>query len=175
MNPMLISIIAILFFMVIVILFISSSLSESSRSAAITVPKTYRDVNSSRPSSTVKSCSSSSSSSSCDAIDPVNDPSYNIKENIKNALLIEQHLADVNKYCKLCIIKHFLISIALLDEAIWMAGDQLHLYPSLQPSKTLFNRLFTQWHAHMDDHQVRLETLQQLRTWRQEIIKAVYL
>lgn len=59
---------------------------------------------------------------SCGASDPVNEPDYNVRETLKNTVLLEQHLSCVQKYCKPCIVKHFLISIGLLEEAEQMAG-----------------------------------------------------
>ena len=44
----------------------------------------------------------------CSAIDNVNDPAYNMKSVIKQTILLEEHLAEDNKYCKPCISKHFL-------------------------------------------------------------------
>ena len=46
-----------------------------------------------------------SAKSSCTAKDPVNDPKYNMKQVIIQTLLLEEHLADKNKYCKPCIVK----------------------------------------------------------------------
>lgn len=107
-------------------------------------------------------------------LDPVNDPDYNVKEVIKNTLLIEQHLAEDQKYCKECIVKHFLISIAYLEEAIWMACKNCDKYPNLKESLTFYNQLFETWRKQMDDQQTRLNTLQELRTWRQQMIRLYY-
>lgn len=116
----------------------------------------------------------SASSHSCAAIDPVNDPAYNMKETIKNTLLIEQHLAEKNKYCKECLVKHFLISIALLEEAEWMACKDCNKYPMLIDSKVFFKKIFKEWHAKMDDDATRLEALAQIREWRQKCVRLYY-
>jgi hypothetical protein len=106
--------------------------------------------------------------SSCGAIDPVNDPDYNMREVLKNTLLIEQHLSEPNKYCKQCIVKHFLISIALLEEATWMAGASRGKFPMLEESLPFHRQLFDAWFARVEDAEARLDVLEKLRVWRRE-------
>ena len=113
-------------------------------------------------------------SKSCGAIDPVNDPDYNVREAIKQTLLLEQHLAEKAKYCKSCICKHFLINISLLGEGIWMAGNHCKDYPKLEESVDFFQKQFDKWHKNMDDDQVRLDALTQLREWRREMVDLYY-
>lgn len=113
-------------------------------------------------------------SHSCSAIDPVNDPAYNVQEAIKNALLIEQHMAEKNKYCKECLVKHFLLSIALLDEAVWMACNKLDKYPMLHESQRFFQAIFKTWHKNMDNDNIRLDSLSKIRDWRQKMIRLYY-
>lgn len=105
-------------------------------------------------------------------LDPVNEPSYNVREVLKNTLLIEQHLSEKRKYCKACLVKHFLLSEALLDEAIWMAGQSVGTYPKLAESQTFYRLLYDTWHSNMDDDTVRLATLDKLRAWRRDMIDA---
>lgn len=104
--------------------------------------------------------------------DPVNDPAYNVKEVIKNTVLIEQHLAEKRKYCKECLVKHFLLSIGLLEEAVWMAGCKK--YPKLQESESLYNQVFEEWRGDMDGTDTRLETLRKLRDWRQDMVRLYF-
>ena len=118
--------------------------------------------------------SESCSQNTCGAIDPVNDPDYNVREVIKNTLLIEQHLADKNKYCKQCLVKHFLISIGLLEEGIWTAGCKCREYFMLEESLPFYNDVFNVWKVHKDSDDVRLETLTKLREWRRKMIDAYY-
>ena len=112
------------------------------------------------------SASTTCSATSCGAIDPVNDPDYNMREVIKNTLLIEQHLSEPNKYCRQCIVKHFLISIGLLEEAVWMAGASHDAYPMLDDSLPYHRGAFDAWFAHVEDVDERLVVLEKLRTWR---------
>ncbi len=113
-------------------------------------------------------------STSCGALDPVNDPDYNVREAIKQTLLLEQHLAEKAKYCKSCCCKHYLINIAILEEAIWMAGKRCKDYPKLEESLDFFKKQFNKWHKNMDDDQVRLDALTQLREWRREMVDLYY-
>ena len=125
---------------------------------AMTRPKSVKSIKSSQ------SCSATT----CGAIDPVNNPDYNMREVLKNTLLIEQHLSEMNKYCKQCIVKHFLISIALLEEAEWMAGSSRSRYPMLSESLVMYRSAFQKWHGGIDDTATRLAVLETLRVWRRE-------
>ena len=115
-----------------------------------------------------------SPSPSCGAMDPVNEPNYNMQEVIKNTLLLEQHLAEKRKYCKECICKHFLINIGYLQEAIQMAGNTCDRYPKLEESLGIHESLFKVWGAQKDDDGIRLDTLEKLRQWRREVLRLYY-
>lgn len=114
------------------------------------------------------------SPASCGAIDPVNDPGYNVREVIKNTVLIEQHLAEKRKYCKECLVKHFLLSIGLLEEAVWMAVCKAGKYPMLEESEAFYTRVFEEWRHDMDGAESRLATLRKLRDWRQEMVRLYF-
>jgi hypothetical protein len=47
---------------------------------------------------------------------PISDPRYNIREVVKQMLLLEQHLLEESKYCPDCISKHILTIEALAEE-----------------------------------------------------------
>lgn len=121
-----------------------------------------------------KKVAGGSCSKSCGAIDPVNDPDYNVRETIKQTLLLEQHLAEKAKYCKSCILKHYNLNIALMQESIWMAGNHCKDYPKLEESLVFFKKQFDKWYKNMDDEQTRLDSLTQLREWRREMVNLYY-
>tara|TARA_Y100000034_G_C6900077_1_gene415957 strand:+ start:750 stop:1259 length:510 start_codon:yes stop_codon:yes gene_type:complete len=57
----------------------------------------------------------------------ISDPRYNIREIVKQMLLLEQHLLEESKYCPDCISKHILTIEALAEEgqnldkrAVWV-------------------------------------------------------
>lgn len=115
-----------------------------------------------------------SCSASCAALDPVNDPDYNVREAIKQTLLLEQHLAEKSKYCKSCCTKHLLLIEALLEEGVWMSCKHCKEYPNLEESDVFFKKLFEEWHSNMDDEKTRLETLSKLRDWRRTMVDLYY-
>jgi len=116
----------------------------------------------------------SCSLTSCTALDKVNDPDYNVREAIKQTLLLEQHLAEKAKYCKPCITKHFLLIESLLEESVWMACNRCKDYPKLEESVEFFKKLFEEWHSNMDDEKVRVDVLTKLRDWRREMVELYY-
>ena len=46
----------------------------------------------------------------------ISDPRYNVREIVKQMLLLEQHLLEESKYCPDCIAKHILTIEALAEE-----------------------------------------------------------
>ena len=109
---------------------------------------------------------------SCSMLDPVDDPAYNMREVIKQLLLLEQHLADTMKLCRACTIKHLMLIVGLLEEAYWMAGNR-H-YPLLLDSIKVFNDLRVRWpwrtKEHVPDHD-RLAILEALRAKRRSLVE----
>jgi hypothetical protein len=59
-------------------------------------------------------------------------------------------------------------------EAVWMAGKDGKKYPQLQESEQFFNDIFEKWRKNMDDDDVRLDTLEKIRKWRQDMIGLYY-
>lgn len=51
------------------------------------------------------------------AFDHLRDPRHNLREVVKQWLLLEEHLSDPAKRCPECIAKHCLWAEALVDEA----------------------------------------------------------
>jgi hypothetical protein len=47
----------------------------------------------------------------------ISDPRYNVREIVKQMILLEQHLLEKDKYCPDCISKHLLTIEALAEEA----------------------------------------------------------
>ena len=120
---------------------------------------------------TKKTCSSTCSSQH---IDPVNEPDYNVREAIKQTLLLEQHLSEKSKYCKSCITKHFLLIEGLLTEGVWMACNHCKDYPKLEESVEFIKKLFNEWHSNMNDDKTRMAVLTALRGWRRDMVDLYY-
>ena len=49
---------------------------------------------------------------------PIMEPEYNMREIVKNILLLEDHLFQKRKRCNDCIMKHFLIIEGLAEEMV---------------------------------------------------------
>jgi hypothetical protein len=54
----------------------------------------------------------------------ISDPAYNVREIVKQMLLLEQHLLEEDKYCPDCISKHLLTIEALAEEAQCLDREQ---------------------------------------------------
>jgi hypothetical protein len=121
--------------------------------------------------------SGSCSKKGCGALDPVSDPAYNMRQIAKQSVLLEEHLAEDRKYCKDCIVKHFLHITGLAEEAVWLAGDLKGMarYPHLRESVAFYNREFETWRSAMDDEATRFSVLARLRDFRKGIVEAYYL
>ena len=49
---------------------------------------------------------------------PLNSAEFNVREIAKQLLLLEDHLADDDKFCKDCVRKHLMMVEALAEEAV---------------------------------------------------------
>ena len=112
---------------------------------------------------------------SCSAIDPVNDPDYNMRNVVKQSILLEEHLAEPNKYCEACIVKHFLHIVGLIEEAVWLAGSNVGKYPLLADGAAFYDAQFEKWRAARKDPDVVREVLEKLRERRRAMVEAYFL
>lgn len=60
----------------------------------------------------------------CDS-SPVNDPFFNLKEIVKQMVLLEDHLFHEQKRCRECITKHFITIIGLAEEGLTLDADRM--------------------------------------------------
>ncbi len=111
----------------------------------------------------------------CGAIDPVSDPSYNMKNVIKQTILLEEHLAEKNKYCIDCIIKHFLHCQGLLEEAIWLSCKNVEKYPYLSEGDVLYKELFDLWLKNQKNEEKIKYILEKLRAFRKKLVEKYYI
>jgi len=108
-------------------------------------------------------------------VDNVNEPSYNMRNVIRQIILLEEHLAEDNKYCKACCVKHFNHILGLIEEAKWMAcSSPENTYPLMNESFNLFNSLFILWARNMNDSKIRKHVLSNMRNMRQSLIDQYY-
>lgn len=115
------------------------------------------------------------SADTCSALDPVNEPEYNMKNIIQQSILLEEHLAEKNKYCMSCICKHFNHIIGLANEAVWLAGKDVDKYPMMKDSVEFYQTQFDTWLPKRQDETVRLQVLDALRQRRRDLINVYFL
>ena len=126
--------------------------------------------------------SASCEAKTCGALDPVSDPDYNIKEIIKQSILLEQHIADKNKRCKDCILKHILHCQALSEEAIMLAGESVDRYPLMDQCLPFYSSMLKTWLDGPSQHELQEKTQEptlmsmetQLREWRKKLMAEYY-
>jgi hypothetical protein len=111
---------------------------------------------------------------SCGALDPVNDPDYNMRNIAKQSILLEEHLAEKNKYCIGCITKHFLHIIGLAEEGVWLAGVDLAKFPLLEGSPAFYQDLMNAWVNDKHNEAFVKEILAALRERRRQIIDSYF-
>lgn len=104
-------------------------------------------------------------------IDPLSDPAYNVKESIKQSILLEEHLAQKQKRCEDCSVKHFLHIIGLLEEAIWLATTNLPKFPLLEESAKLYNDLYQEYLKNKHNEVGLERILEKLREHRKKLVK----
>lgn len=79
---------------------------------------------------------------------PLMDPLHNIREMVKQSILLEEHLTFPDKRCRDCILKHFLWIEGLSEEAVMLdEGAQRPRRPG-------------QYRAQLDGHAQRVRSLQ---------------
>lgn len=150
-----------LYFAIVIGIFAFFAYIHTSRQRSVVTSKTHKTMSS----------ASQCSKASCGASDPVSDPAYNMENVVKQSILLEEHLAEKNKYCKDCVSKHFLHIIGLVEEAQMLAGESCNEYPLLEESLPFYTSSFHHWKANRDDHQVHLELVTSLRKWRKDLIR----
>jgi len=111
---------------------------------------------------------------SCNAIDPVSDPAYNMKQIIKQSILLEEHLVEKNKRCRDCIAKHFLHIQALHSEAVWLANKNINDYPLLEDTVGFYNEQFDLWLQYQTDDEQILKIASSLRDVRKKLVAVYY-
>jgi hypothetical protein len=117
-----------------------------------------------------KSCSEGGKS--CNALLPVMDPMYNMREICKQSILLEDHLFQKEKRCHDCICKHFLTIEALAEEAITLDKEQKYPEMNELPTKV---RVITKKYIdnHTNENQPPL-TAQQLREIRKDLMQKCF-
>lgn len=112
----------------------------------------------------------------CGAMDPVSDPDYNMKQIVKQSILVEEHLTQDRKRCKDCITKHLLHIQGLAEEAAMLAGAKAGDYPLLIESVAFYDDVLKRWIKEgRENVAVQLEMATDLRKMRKEMAAAYFL
>jgi hypothetical protein len=111
----------------------------------------------------------------CGAVDPVSEPDYNMREVIKQSILLEEHLTVPDKRCQDCIAKHMLHIQALIMEAMMLACGTVSRYPMLQESSDFYKKQFDKWLANREDGSNMNEIASALRDWRKRLVQVYIL
>jgi hypothetical protein len=111
---------------------------------------------------------------SCGAEDPVSEPDYNMRQVIKQSILLEEHLTQTKKRCRDCQIKHFLHIEGLVEEAMMLSGQTLDRYPLIKESYEFYSEVFEKWLKHPTDDEVLMQIASKLRDWRKQLAGAYY-
>jgi hypothetical protein len=94
---------------------------------------------------------------------------------IKQSILLEEHIAEKNKYCIACIIKHFQHIVGLLEEAVWLAGKNIDKYPLLEGSPEFYQHIFEVWLSNRHDETTKKQVLDAIRERRRKLIEIYYI
>ena len=103
----------------------------------------------------------------CGALDPVMNPVYNMKEIVKQSILLEEHINNERKRCIDCITKHFLHIIGLAEEAISLDPDTASYRTYAQSYRTVFQM----WQTNREDTEVP----KRLRVIRKQLMGEYFL
>jgi hypothetical protein len=131
--------------------------------------------NGSKPEQKHAAVAASCDAKACGAIDPVSEPDYNMKEIIKQSILLEEHLAEKRKRCKDCILKHFLHCQGLVEEAVMLAGSRVDQYPMMVESTEFYIKVMNTWLRDTGDENAMLKCEGDLREWRKRLMAVYFL
>lgn len=144
--------------------------------ALVKIPHDHQRQHSISSNSNVCNMSGSCNAHTCGAIDPVSDPDYNMRQIVKQSILLEEHLTQDRKRCKDCITKHLLHIQGLAEEAAMLAGDKIKDFPMLSESLDFYDRVLTRWIKEgRDSIPVQLEIATELRKLRKELAATYFL
>lgn len=99
---------------------------------------------------------------------PILDYKYNLREIVKQCILLEDHLIQKEKQCHDCIIKHFLAMEALSEESLTLHKD-LTPESSLTMLPTKIREIQRHWYSNPDQNSI--SSAQQLRKLRKEYME----
>ena len=100
---------------------------------------------------------------------PLNSAAFNIREIVKQLLLLEDHLADKEKFCVDCIRKHLLLTEALAEEAMTMDPHSHH-----RPNCEMISRATRAWMIHFSDKKPLVDLSVDIRRVRKKLTQTIF-
>lgn len=94
----------------------------------------------------------------------LSDANFNVREVVKQLLLLEGHLSDPAKFCNDCIRKHFLLAEALAEEAMTLDGNEYWRDFEVDLAETIRG-----WAERYDNDDLN-DLLQEIREFRKELV-----
>lgn len=116
-----------------------------------------------------------SASTTGGAILPVNDPSFGVKECIKQLVLWEDHMFNTEKQCRPCIEKHAYTAEALAEETVTLCDDPVSarkIAPVMDAVAHKLRALHEEFNATHDPQKIQ-EIAQSVRAVRRDLMKLV--
>lgn len=162
-----INIVLVILLILIILLFISYWLNPIKKNEF-----NQSKLNSKKASNVHSQCSTHSCGAN--GIDPVSDPAYNMKEIIKQSILLEEHLVQPKKRCRDCISKHFIHINGLHEEALWLANENSNKYPFLIETTGFYSEQFYEWLNSYDDESTIMHIAGKLRDMRKKLVSKYY-
>lgn len=101
---------------------------------------------------------------------PVLRPIQNMRDIIKQMILLEDHLFQTQKRCKDCIRKHFLTIEGLAEECVTLCKPQ-NILPESRKIAEMARVFHHSWEAHPNDPRVAENLAGQLRKLRKSLMR----
>ena len=101
---------------------------------------------------------------------PVLRPAQNMRDIIKQMILLEDHLFQTQKRCKDCIRKHFLTIEGLAEECVTLCKPQ-NILPEARKIAETARVFHHSWEAHPDDPRVAENLAGQIRKVRKSLMR----
>jgi hypothetical protein len=108
---------------------------------------------------------------SCNSLDDLRNPAYNIRQIIKQTILLEEHIAIPSKRCHECRLKHLYHCQALAEEGLWLSTNHCKDYPLLVETVVFYNEITNLYIDNYDNEEVLQEILEKLRNHRKQLVE----
>lgn len=102
---------------------------------------------------------------------PVHTASFNLREVIKNMLLLEDHLFHPKKRCVECISKHFLLIEGLAEEAVTLQADDKSVPKAMKLLAEHIRKVHAEYLARHESDSTNVAVAGNIRTVRKYLMR----